>query len=118
MLEMIDKKKLGIVQGVNISFLTEEQQNWVIEVLQENQGQISNDQSERLKIGSKTGRLTFSMVKQILTNKEGGKSRITEPKVTIKSNIIAQYFPPSYTTDEIEQIIIELLGDWKKRCGK
>lgn len=118
LLEMVDNKKLGIVQGINISFLTEEQQNWVADILREYQLQVNNEQSEALKIGSKAGRLTFSMVKQILKDKGAGKSKATEPKVTIKSNTLAQYFPPSYTADEMEEVIIQLLGEWKKRSEK
>lgn len=120
LLEMVDNKKLGIVQGVNISFLTEEQQNWVVEILQEHQLQISNEQSEALKIGSKAGRLTLSMVNQILKDKEIGKSKSVpaKQKVTIKSNTLAQYFPPSYTADEMEEVIIQLLCEWKKRSEK
>lgn len=116
LLEMVDNKKLGIVQGVNISFLNEEQQKWVLQIFQESQIQINNEQSEALKIGSKSGRLTLSMVKQILKEKDSFKNKgaTVTPKVTIKSNTLAQYFPSSYTEEEMKEVIIKLLEEWKK----
>jgi ParB family chromosome partitioning protein len=35
LLELVDNKKIGFMQGVDISFLTEEQQQWVFVILQE-----------------------------------------------------------------------------------
>lgn len=113
LLELVDKKELGIVQGVNLSFLTEEQQDWVLEFLLEEKIQISAGQSEELKIGSKVGNLTYSMVKQIL-QKRRKETSTSISKITIKSNTLARYFDPGYTEEEIEEVIIQLLEAWKK----
>ncbi len=49
LLEMVDKKKIGLVQGVDISFLTEQAQEWVQIIMEETGTNISTVQSAKLK---------------------------------------------------------------------
>ena len=49
LLEMVDKKKIGLVQGVDISFLTEQAQEWVQVIMEETGTNISTVQSAKLK---------------------------------------------------------------------
>lgn len=49
LLDTVDKKKIGIVQGVELSFLTEQQQEWVQVVLEETYVIISTAQASKLK---------------------------------------------------------------------
>lgn len=117
LLEMIDSKELGIIQGVNLSFLTKEQQCWVLECIMAVGLQISTKQSEELKSAGKAGILTLSMVKQILNgiNSTNNKGSASLPKVTIKPKILTKFFPPEYTKDEMEEVILQLLEEWKQK---
>lgn len=49
LLEMVDNKKLGFSQGVDISFLSEEAQKWVEMIVEEKCCNISTVQSGKLK---------------------------------------------------------------------
>ena len=110
LLELVDTKKLGFSQGVDISFLSQEAQQWV-EVIMEEQGcNVSTVQSKKLKEYGKSGELTLAMVKLILSEE---KSK--ERKITIKSDKISEYFSDSYSSEEIENIIISLLDKWKEK---
>ena len=109
LLEMVDTKKLGFSQGVDISFLTEEAQQWVQAVIGEQGCSVSMVQSGKLKEYGKSGELTLAMVKLILSE-EKPKDR----KITIKSDKIGEYFSDSYSNEEIENIIISLLDKWKE----
>ncbi len=62
LLDMVDKKKIGLVQGVDISFLTEQAQEWVQVILEETGASISTTQSSKLKEYGKNGELTLPMV--------------------------------------------------------
>ena len=108
LLIMVDNKKLGFSQGVDISFLTEEAQQWVQAVIEEKSCNISMAQSAQLKEYGKTGELTSAMVRMLLTEE---KSK--ERKITIKWDRIGRYFSDSYSNEEIENIIISLLDKWK-----
>lgn len=70
LLAMVDSKKLGFSQGVDISFLTEEAQQWVQAVIEEKSCNISMVQSAKIKEYGKTGELTLAMVRLILTEEK------------------------------------------------
>ena len=110
LLDMVDKKKLGFSQGVDISFLSEDEQQWVQVILEEQGCNVSTMQSGKLKEYGKKGELTFAMVRLILT-----EEKPKERKVTLKADKISKYFEEDYSSEEIEKIIIQLLDEWKNR---
>ena len=109
LLALVDSKKLGFSQGVDISFLTEEAQQWVQAAIEEKGCNISMAQSAKIKEYGKIGELTLAMVRLILT-----EEKPKERKITIKSDKIGKYFSDSYSNEEIESIIITLLDKWKE----
>lgn len=110
LLEMVDSKKLGFSQGVDISFLSEEAQQWVQVVLEESRCAVSMVQSAKLKEYGKSGELTLAIVRLILT-----EEKPKERKVTLKADRIKEYFAEDYSNEEIENIIIQLLDEWKQK---
>lgn len=110
LLEMVDNKRIGIAQGIDLSFLDRQAQDWVEAVLVETGVTISAIQSANLKEYGRKGELTFPMVQLILS-----EERPKERKVTIRQDKISRYFPEEYTSEEIENVIFELLEEWKIR---
>lgn len=110
LLDLVDNKKLGIVQGIDLSFLLTEMQEWVEEYITEHQANVSNSQSAQLKEYGKKGELTKAMVELILSEKKP-----KERKVTIKAEKISQFFTEDYSSEDIETIIYGLLEDWHNR---
>ena len=110
LLELVDKKKLGFVQGVDISYLTAEAQNWVFAIADTQKVNITTNQSAKLKEYAKNGELTFSMVDLILLEK-----KLTERKLIIKTDKISQYFPENYSNEDMEAVIVQLLDEWRKK---
>jgi ParB family chromosome partitioning protein len=112
LLEMVDTKKLGFSQGVDISFLTEEAQQWVQAVIGELGCSVSMVQSAKIKEYGKNGELTFAMVRLILA-----EEKPKERRVTLKVDKISEYFAEDCTSEEIEEIIIRLLDEWSSKNG-
>ena len=108
-LEMVDTKKLGFSQGVDISFLSEEAQQWVEVIIEEQGCNVSTVQSGKLKEYGKSEELTLAMVRLILT-----EEKPKERKVTLKADKINKYFSDSYSNEEIENVIISLLDKWRE----
>ena len=108
LLEMVDSKKLGFSQGVDISFLSEEAQQWVEVIIEEQGCNVSTVQSGKLKEYGKSGELTLAMVRLILT-----EEKPKERKVTLKADKISKYFSDIYSNEEIENVIISLLDKWR-----
>lgn len=109
LLEMVDSRKLGFSQGVDISFLSEEAQQWVEVIIEEQGCNVSTVQSGKLKEYGKSEELTLAMVRLILT-----EEKPKECKVTLKADKISKYFSDSYSNEEIENVIISLLDKWRE----
>ena len=78
---------MGFLQGVDISFLSEEAQQWVEVIIEEQGCNVSIVQSGKLKEYGKSGELTLAMVRLILT-----EEKPKERKVTLKADKISKYF--------------------------
>lgn len=110
LLELVDQKKIGMVQGVDLSFLDLQAQKWVFDIIQATRVVITSKQSAELKEYGKKQELTPAMVQLILMEKKQ-KPR----KIQIKEDKIRQFFPESYSNEQIETVIYELLEEWKDR---
>ena len=108
LLDMVDAKKIGIMQAVDLSFLSEDAQQWVLVAIQETNVVITTQQSAMLKESDKKEELTFPMVRMMLE-----KEKTVERKVVIKTERINNYFPATYSREQIENIIYQLLENWK-----
>ena len=112
LLDMVDHKKLGFSQGVDISFLTEEAQRWVHAFVKEQGCTVSTVQSAKIKEYGKSGELTSAMGELILTEKKP-----KERKILLKADKISRYFTEDCSSEEIENIILRLLDEWKEGQG-
>ncbi len=110
LLDLVDKKKLGFLQGVDISYLSEEEQKWVFAVASTQKGTVSITQAGKLKEYAKRGELTQVVVELLLS-----EQKASERKVTIKAEKLRSYFPEDYSSEDMEAVILKLLEDWKSR---
>lgn len=107
LLEMVDNKKISIVQGIHISFLTKEEQTWVADTIIQKSVNISKDKSELLKEHSKKGILTEELVRELLF-----EEKEKERKLLINIKKISKFFSNNESNEEIENIIFNLLEEW------
>ena len=110
LLDMVDKKRIGLVQGIDLSFLTEQEQKWVQDTLMETGASVSTEQSAKLKSYGKKDGLTLTIIKTVLAEKKTKKR-----KITIKAEMISRYFTEDYSNEDIEEIIYQLLEEWQGR---
>ena len=109
-----NRKKMGFSQGVDISFLSEEAQQWVEVIIEEQGCNVSIVQSGKLKEYGKSGELTLAMVRLILTEEKAGvlqdlvkkgKTDLafmyqTDPELEchmIAENLVYIQVPPAFT---------------------
>ena len=110
LLDMVDSKKLGIRQGVDLSFLSEEQQQTVYEVITELGISLSWDDTLRIKEAGKKGYLNADYLKDILTHE-----KVKTRKVVLNQKKLDTYFEPNMSNEDIEELIVSLLEEWKKK---
>ena len=113
MLELIDYKKLGIAQGVDLSFLSKEEQEIVLGVMEKTGIYVNMEQSARIKNAVKEGLFNEQWLLEILSYKKPPVR-----KVVFNQNKLDSYFEPNMTNEDIEGIIVKLLDEWKAKGGQ
>ena len=108
LLQMVDDKKLPFNPAVELSYLAREQQEELVEVMEGLQAVPSLEQAKRLKKYSQEGKLDRNVMDAILT-----EERPAPVQVTLKNDRLKQYFPQTYTTKQMEEVIFSLLETWK-----
>lgn len=109
LLDLVDCKKIGFCQAVELSFLNEEEQGWVLFMITSENLEISLKQATSLKKLSKEQKLSKEVVREMLTCK---KEYVR--KFSMNEKKIAEYFDKRYTAKQIEEIIYQLLEQWKQ----
>jgi len=95
---------------VELSYLTRTEQAVVVGAMAKYEIKPSLSQSVRLKKLSQAKELTVDEIDSILSaNKKAAKSN--RQGVTR----FRQYFPPEYTEEQIEAVVVDLLTKWKAR---
>ena len=112
LLQMLDNKQLGLVQGVSISALSEEDQATVHKVLWKLKIKLSTTQAATVKQLGVDGKLTEETLTHYLQS--AGKGNASK-KLAISRNRLESYFAPEYSEQEMTEVIFRLLEEWKKR---
>ena len=111
LLEMVDQQKISFNPAVELSYLTPEEQQHIIEAMDYTQASPSLSQAMRLKKLSQEGGCTLEDMYDILGEiKKGDLER-----VAFKSEQLRKYFPKSYTPRQMQDTIIKLLEQWQKK---
>lgn len=110
LLELIDNKKIGIAQGVDLAFIPKEEQDVVFRVMQKTGVYINMEQSARIKNAVKEGLFNEQWLLEILSYKKPPVR-----KVVFNQNKLDSYFDPTMTNEDIEGIIVKLLEEWKMK---
>ena len=107
LLELMDSKKLGFSQGVDISFLNVQEQKWVYQVIQKYKVSLTTFKASKLKECSKSGTLDEASVEGIIL----ATVQKTEA-VTISKETVERLFGNTQSKESIEQLAVYLLENW------
>lgn len=110
LLDMVDDKKLGLRQGLDLSFIPQEHQLMVYEVIKELNVTLSWEQTARIKEASRKGYLTREYLNDYLSDVKP-KAR----KVVFNQKKLDNYFTPEMSNQDIENLIVRLLDEWKEK---
>lgn len=111
LLDMVDEKKIAFNPAVEISYLSELEQEDLLDAMDYAQATPSLSQAQRLKKFSKEGNCSLEAMKAIMSEEKKGDLE----KITLKSDVLKKYFPKSYTPQQMEEKIISLLEQWQKK---
>lgn len=111
LLDMVDEKKIAFNPAYELSFLTTEEQERLLDAMDSEQATPSLSQAQRLKKFSQDGRCTPEVMCAILSEEK--KSDME--KVTLGADTLRKYFPKSYTPAKMQETIIRLLEQWQRK---
>ena len=111
LLDMVDQKQISFNPAVELSYLTPEEQQHVIEAMDFTQAAPSLSQAQRLKKLSQEGSCTLEAMQDILGEVKKGELE----RVAFKSEQLRKYFPKSYSPKQMQDTIIKLLEQWQKK---
>ena len=112
LLDMVDRKKLKFNPAVELSYLTQKQQETLIKVMDEEKAVPSLAQAQRLKRMSQEKTYTKESVRSLLS-----KPSIQARRVIIDESVIMRYFTPDTSDEYIQKLICSLLDEWQGRRG-
>lgn len=111
LLDMVDEKKIALNPAYELSFLTREEQEQLLDVMSSEQSTPSLSQSQRLKKFSQEGRLSADVMRAIL----GEEKKSEQERITLTGDTLRRYFPRGYTPQRMQETIIQLLEQWHRR---
>lgn len=114
LLEMVDNKEIAFNPAVELSYLTEEEQENFLEAMDYSQNTPSLSQAQRIKKLSQEKKCTLEAMCAVMN--ETKKEELD--KVTINNEVLRKYFPRSYTPKQMQDTIIKLLENWHKKRQK
>ncbi|MDY4769499.1 MAG: ParB/RepB/Spo0J family partition protein [Lachnospiraceae bacterium] len=122
LLDKVDNKEIAFNPAVELSYLSEKQQQDFLEAMTIADAPPSLSQAQRIKKLSQDtssdndpskpdGACSLEAMCGIL--EEQKKPDLTH--VTLKTDVLRKYFPKSYTPKQMEDTIIKLLDQWQKK---
>ena len=111
LLDYVDQKRIQFTVAVEISYIDQEVQKWLFEYIKDN-GVVKLNQITLLRTQLQTGAITQAKLIALLNGSQPGKA--PSSKLTFTERKLREYFPATYTTAEMRNIIEDLLQDWKE----
>lgn len=110
-LDMVDEKQIAFNPAVELSYLTEKEQQNLYDTMQSEDCTPSLSQAQRMKKLSQDGRLNMDVIFSILTEEKPNQKE----KLSVRRERIDRFFPKSFTEKQKEDLIVQLLESWYKK---
>ena len=113
-MDMVDEKKIAFNPAVELSYLKPEEQREFLEAMDYAQTTPSVSQAQRIKKLSQQGQSSLEAMCEVMDEVK----KPPDDKLVIKSDVLRKYFPKSYTSQQMEAVIMKLLEQWMKKRSR
>ena len=110
-LQMVDDSKIALTPAVEISYLTNREQSELLETMECEDCTPSLSQAIQLKQLSQSGNLDIYTVFDILTQRKPNQ----QDKISFRTDDVRKFFPKSYTTAQMQDVILRLLEGYQRQ---
>ena len=110
-LSMVDEGRIALTPAVELSYLTEVEQNDLLETMESEDCTPSLSQAIQLKQLSQAGKLDMDTIFGILTQPKANQRE----KISFRADEVRKFFPKNYTPVRMQEVILKLLGEYQRK---
>ena len=110
-LEKVDEGRIALTPAVELSYLTETEQQELLETMESEDCTPSLSQAIALKQSSQTGNLTMDRIFTIMTQPKANQRE----KISFRTDEVRKFFPKDYTTAQMQAVILKLLDEYQRK---
>ncbi len=111
LLELVDLGTVAVTPAVELSYLPEHAQRYVVRLIDEEQISPSRSQGMQLHTYAKDRMLTEEVIRNVLLEEK----KPDRWRLALSINKVSKYFPTSYSPEQMEATILRLLESWYKQ---
>lgn len=110
-LQKVDEGRIAFTPAVELSYLTKQEQQDLLETMECEDCTPSLSQAVQLKKLSQAGALDVDTIVTLMSQPKANQAE----KISFRVNDLRKFFPKSYDTTQIQETILKLLNDYQKR---
>ena len=110
-LTMVDSGRIALTPAVELSYLTRQEQQDLLETMESEDCTPSLSQAIQMKKLSQAGELDMDKIFDILREPKANQ----QDKISFRVEDLRKFFPKSYTAARIQETILKLLSDYQKK---
>ena len=111
LLQLVDDGKIALTPAVELSYLSEKAQTYLLEEMRRNDCTPSLSQAIRMKKLYQTGSLSPEDISTIMQEEKANQ----QEKVSFKTGDIRKFFPKSYSAAQMQETILKLLSEYQRK---
>ena len=111
LLQLIDDGKIALTPAVELSYLPEKAQTYLLEEMRRNDCTPSLSQAIRMKKLYQTGSLSPEDISTIMQEEKANQ----QEKVSFKTGDLRKFFPKSYSAAQMQETILKLLSEYQRK---
>jgi len=114
LLKQVDEGKIALTPAVYLSYLSKQEQLWLVEAMEANDCTPSVSQAFQMKTESAAGKLTQDSIAALMCKEKANQKE----RLKIPVERIRRYFPASYTNAQMEEEIVKMCeARYRKRAA-
>ena len=110
-LQKVDEGRIAFTPAVELSYLTQQEQQDLLETMECEDCTPSLSQAVKLKKLSQAGALDVDTIVTLMSQPKANQAE----KISFRVNDLRKFFPKGYDTTQIQETILKLLNDYQKR---
>ena len=111
LLQLVDDGKIALTPAVELSYLPEKAQTYLLEEMRRNDCTPSLSQAIRMKKLYQTGSLSPENISTIMQEEKANQ----QEKVSFKTGDLRKFFPKSYSAAQMQETILKLLTEYQRK---